>query len=374
MGRLPAVDGRLLIGTTITAAIDAFVAPQLPALVGAGWEVHLTSAPGPLATDCIGQGVVRHEIPMTRDINPLGDTSSLIKWITLLQDVRPSVVLASTPKAGMLAMVASRYCGVPRRVFLHRGARWETETGRRRMVLMAADKLTMRAATDVLAVSVSLADLVVRHGLAMTRPTVLGHGGSKGVDLERFRPVAKPTRRDHPPTIGFVGRLSGDKGIDTVIKVYYGVRRRVPEAALRVAGSIDDADPPDDAVVALLRDDPGVRWSGSTDDVPAFLNDIDVLVLPSHREGLPNVVIEAAACGVPAVGWRVTGVCDAIQHGRSGFLVNAGDETEMVNSVVRILAAGDGAYLDRCRTWATHFDQAILTRSLVRYLAPNTIS
>jgi glycosyltransferase involved in cell wall biosynthesis len=311
---------------------------------------------------------------MVKPIEPRADAVALRQWVGLLRKVRPDVVIGASPKGGLLSMVAARLVGVRRRIFLHRGARWETLTGVSRRLTLAADRVTVRCATDVVAVSDSLADLLVSEGVTRRRATVLCGGGSKGVDLVRFVPggggtvVGGPGGGDEPqpfPVLGFVGRLAGDKGLDVVLAAFDAALIEFPSAQLLVVGDVDSADPPADEVLERLGSDPQVTWRGWVTDVVPVLQQLDVLVFPSLREGLPNAVIEAAACGVPTVGWDVTGVRDAVANGMTGRLVPVCGAAAFNPAVVEVLSRGRGAYRDACRQWAGRFDQVALSRAWV---------
>ncbi len=359
---------RLLISTTVPQTMTAFVTPQVPFLVSAGWEVHLVSSPGAWTDDPPDPRIVRHGLKMSRAIRPLADMAALARWIVLIARIRPDAVLASTPKAALLTIVASRIMGVRLRIYLHRGARWETMNGLGRSVTMLLDRLTVSLATDVLAVSNSLADVLVEHRVARRKPTVLGRGSSKGVDLQRFAPLAGPSEREASPTIGFIGRLAADKGVTEALDVLAALRREIPTARMLIAGVIDDSDPVDAKTKMRLECDPGVEWLGHVGDVPGFLQQIDLLLFTSHREGLPNVVIEAAACGVPTVGWDVTGVKDAVVDGLTGCLAPEGDVQAMVGRTLAILRAGRASYQRACIELAGEFAEGVVARRLVLWL------
>lgn len=362
---------RLVITTTVPETMSAFVVPQLKPLVEAGWEVHLVTSPGhwPIQPDTVA--AKRHEIAMSRSISPLADSAALTSWIRMLRVVRPQVVLGGTPKAALLAMTSARITAVPRRIYLHRGARWETTSGLKRSLLVRADRLTAAEATDVIAVSNSLADLVVAQRIVRRRPIVLGSGASKGIDLTRFRPIDNRTESNMPPTLGFVGRLSADKGLESAFGVFDLVRDELPNARLLVAGEIDRPNPVPDRLLERLRTDPAVSWNGFAANMPAFFHQLDVLLFPSLREGMPNVVLEAAACGVPAVGWNVTGVKDAIAQERTGELVPVGNTSAFADAVIRVLRNPRGSYGSACSDWAKQFDQERVTRLLVDWLDAN---
>ena len=359
---------RVVIGTTLKEQISTSFFAHIPALVDAGWDVHLVCAPGPWPAGEPPAAVTVHEIDMLKTISPRHDLRALAKWTALLRELQPDVVIGGSPKGALLAMVAGRWAGVPRRIHLHRGARWETLSGSARSVTRTADKVTAAAATDVVAVSHSLAQLLQSNGVTRTRPIVLANGGSKGVDMRRFHPDARPEPQLQPVTLGFVGRLSADKGLEAALAALHHVGRIHQGARLLVVGDVDSADPPADEVLHQLRNDPNVDWQGWRTDVPAALRDFDVLVFPSAREGLPNAVIEAAATGVPAVGWDVTGVRDAICDGYSGLLVPPGDLSAFATATAELVdavRAPGSPWPEQARDWASRFDQDRVTQAWV---------
>jgi glycosyltransferase involved in cell wall biosynthesis/GT2 family glycosyltransferase len=364
------VRRRLVIGTTVKEQLVTSFFPHLEQFIEAGWEVHLVAAPGAWPQEPPNDVYV-HEIPMVKDMSPVSDSGALARWVTLLRDLKPDAVVGGSPKGALLAMVSARAAGVPVRVYLHRGARWESLTGVRRRIMVAADRLTASAATEVVAVSRSLADALRRAGIVQRPPTLLGAGGSKGVDLERFSPLSGSD--SNSPVLGYVGRISRDKGLETVLAAWDHVRGLVPDVRLQVVGDVDPVDPPEPQVLQRLRDEPGIEWLGWRGDVDTIMPGFTVLLLPSAREGLPNVVIEAAACGVPSVGWDVTGVRDAICDQVSGRLVPWGDVAEFSAAVAQIVTDPDQeTQRNSARQWATRFDQRQVTSDWVALLDPTS--
>jgi glycosyltransferase involved in cell wall biosynthesis/GT2 family glycosyltransferase len=367
------VRRRLVIGTTVKEQLVTSFFPHLEQFSNSGWEVHLVAAPGSWPQQP-PTNVTVHEIPMVKEMAPLADGRALARWVSLLRELQPDAVIGGSPKGALLAMVSARTVGVPLRVYLHRGARWESLTGARRRIMVAADRLTASAATDVVAVSRSLAEALRQAGIVQRPPILLGGGGSKGVDLERFTPTDGNDWVS--PVLGYVGRISKDKGLDTVLAAWDHVSTLLPGARLHVVGDVDPADPPAPQVLLRLRDEPGIEWLGWRGDVDKIMPGFSVLLLPSAREGLPNVVIEAAACGVPCVGWDVTGVRDAIRNHVSGRLVPWGDEEKFIAAVEQIVTDPDKKTLrTNTRQWATRFDQKRVTADWVALLdSPSKIS
>ena len=153
----------------VTSDVSAgFLRGQLAYLRERGWEVDVatrqSASPAPF-----DDGVRVHDIAFEREPSPMRDLRSLVNVMRLMRRLRPDVVNASTPKAGLLGMVGAWICRVPRRVYVVRGLRFETASGWRRQVLRALERGTSSRATNVVYNSRSLlstADASVRFAEA----------------------------------------------------------------------------------------------------------------------------------------------------------------------------------------------------------------
>lgn len=293
-------------------------------LSSTGWEVHVvcSGAVQPISTNW-----QLHNIPMHREPAPRHDLLSLVRWIALLTRLRPDLVVAGTPKAGLLGMTAAWICRIPARVYMLRGLRLETESGPKRSLLAALERLSGWFSTRIQAVSHSLALEFVSLGLAPKRKViVLGSGSSNGVHLTE--------NQSHSPrtdvfTIGFVGRVHPDKGILTLLKAYHLAFGSSASARLLVVGG---EEPPGflNQCLRLANISPErITWVGPVSNPEHYISSMDILALPTRREGFPNVVLEAAAHQVPTVASDVTGCRDAINDGTTGILVPADDPTKL---------------------------------------------
>lgn len=363
---------RLVLAVTTPMAVNLLLLPQLAGLRDAGWEIHIIYSPGtldPAVRPLVG-GL--HPIPMSRSISPALDVVSVGSVVRLLRRLRPVVVVGSTPKAGMISMIAARIARVPVRVFQIRGARWDAEQGRRAAVMKIADRTAARSATHVLAVSDSLADLLAAEGVTRERPIVLGRGGSKGVDTTLFFPDPSYDYAADRPLLGFAGRLSIDKGVGVLVEVMSRLRPLIPGVRLEIAGEVDAAQPIPRELLKRLEEDATIDLIGAVSqaDLAVRMRRWDLVVFPSIREGLPNVVIEAGASGVPTVAWDVTGVRDAIDAPLGGRLVRLGDDAALVAAIVDCLRPG--THLDmraHVTSWTrSAFDAKVLQDLLVSFL------
>ncbi len=324
-----------------------------------GFEVAVICGPGhDLDTVASREGVEVRPVAMAREIDPLQDAVSLVRLAAALRDLRPDIVNAGTPKAGLLGMMAATLARVPVRVYTLHGLRLETTAGMRRRVLGATERAASGLAHRVVCVSESLRLVYVGLGLASAKKAiVLGAGSANGVDPDRFEPTSG--RRDEAealrarlgmpsgvPVVGFVGRFTRDKGVADLVVAFDQVLERWPEARLLLVGDFEPGDPLPPEVARRIEADPRIVRPGFVEDTSPFFPLMDVLALPSYREGFPISALEASAAGIPVVGFRSTGIVDAVEDGVTGTLVPKGD--------IDALAAAFATYLDRPELRSAH--------------------
>ncbi len=318
---------------------------RLRTLREAGFRVTLVSSSGKLLTRTAAQeGVESIAIPMRREMAPLSDLWSLLRLCWLLYRLKPDMTEFSTPKAGLLGSVAAMLCGVPSRVYLLRGLRLETSTGLKRRVLLAAERLASACSHAVLCNSESLRKQALALRVAPeAKLRLLGSGSSGGVDVERFSPGPGSLRAriglpPDAPVVGFVGRLTRDKGLPELVEAFDAILAAKPQAHLLLVGWFDDSD---DAIGrdlrTRIRNHPRIHMTGYVADTAPYYRAMDVMVLPTWREGFPNVVLEAAASGIPVVTTLCTGSRDSVVPEVTGLLIPPGYPAAIREAVLQLL-------------------------------------
>jgi len=324
---------RLICLATDANSIDVLLRGQLAYFRERGFDVTAVAAPSPaLQRVAEREQVKTYSVPISREISPLRDAISVYRLWRLFLRLKPNIVNAGTPKAGLLGMLAARMAGVPVRIYTQRGLRLETCVGWKKWLLTWAERLACACADRVICVGPSLrAACLSKRLVSAEKALVLSKGSSKGVDAARFGALINVDVLDSlrnqfglpvdAPVIGFVGRLTRDKGIRELQLAFKRLRQRRPEVRLLLVGNFEAGDPVDASTTAALQSDPNVIITGFVHDTANFYRLMTVLAFPSYREGFPNVPLEAACAEVPAVGFAATGTVDAIQDGVTGRIV-----------------------------------------------------
>ena len=310
-----------------------------------GFRVVLVTSPGDqLDRFAREQGIEAAGIPMRRGISPLLDLIALVRLWRLLARLRPDLTEFSTPKAGLLGNLAARLAGIPSRIYFLRGLRLETANGPGRWVLLAAERLAAWSAQHVVCNSPSLlAEAIALRLAPESKLRLIGNGSSHGVDTQRFAPGPCALREQlgieaDAPVIGFVGRLTRDKGIPELLKAFEGVLRREPRARLLLVGWIDASeDALDRELRHVIKYHPAIIRTGFVADPAPMYRMMDVAVLPTWREGFPNAVLEASASGVPVITTLVTGARDAVVPEVTGLLVPPGYPEAIREAILQLL-------------------------------------
>jgi glycosyltransferase involved in cell wall biosynthesis len=352
---------RMVVGVT-SAQTCMVLSGRLRALRLAGFDVTLVSAPGELLTRrAQAEDVAAYPVRMRRGIAPLADLRSFFELLLLLLRVRPAVTDFSTPKAGLLGNLAAWAARVPHRVYTLRGLKLESSSGVKRRVLLWAERLSAKCAHVVLCNSVSLRAAALSLRIASEEKLrMLGDGSSNGVDTERFSPGTSQVRAglgipDGDLVLGFAGRMTRDKGIPELLAAFDEILLSAPGCWLLLVGWFDAAE---DALEARWRKKiakhPRIRHTGLVPDVAPYYRAMDVLILPTHREGFPNVVLEASASGIPVITTESTGARDAVLSEVTGLLIPPQIPGAIAEAALKLL--GDAGKRKRMgaagRTWA----------------------
>ena len=336
---------KILLTSTIPLSLNIFCKGWLAELERSGYRVVAVSSPGDdLEELAEREGVKTYAVPMCRYIAPLNDLRSLWQLIKVFRRERPHMVHSITPKAGLLSMLAAWLVRVPIRVHTFTGLVFPTARGLRRAILQTTDRLTAACATHIVPEGEGIKADLQRNGITRKPLRVLGYGNVRGIDLEYYNPddpevktQALALRDVALFTFIFVGRMVGDKGVNELVAAFCRLHRDYPATRLLLVGWEAEVDPLTQETEEEICRNSAITCAGYQSDVRPWLAAADVLVLPSYREGFPNVVIEAGAMGLPSIVSNVNGANEIVIEGRNGLIVPPRDVQRLGEAMVDMM-------------------------------------
>jgi len=268
-------------------------------------------------------------INIQRNINLISDFSTLLTLLKIFYTNKFFSVHSITPKAGLLAMAASWILRTPVRIHTFTGQVWATKTGVKRFILKLLDKLFAGFATHIIVDSPSQLAFIRRENVISTRKgVVFNYGSICGVNLEKFKPnldAKKEKRKDlnipqNALLILYLGRLNTDKGVLDLARAFANIDRELVHHAHLIYVGPDEESMQQKIKSILKNQTENLHFVDCTTRPEYFLASADILCLPSYREGFGNVIIEAAAVGIPSIASRIYGISDAIVEMKTGLL------------------------------------------------------
>ncbi len=283
-----------------------------------------------------------HLLPeLVREVDPASDLKALGRLTALLLRLQPDVVHTHSSKAGVLGRWAAWLAGVGTVIHSVHGFGFHPEMPLlQRGLYRALEAGTSAVTTRFLAVSQASLDVGVSQGILTTERSTLVRSG---IRLAAFRGAAPNgvLRRelsipDAAPLVGMVACLKPQKAPLDFVRAAQRVAGRVPTAHFVLAGDGEQRAAVEEAASAAgLRG--RLHLLGWRRDIPALLSELSLLVLTSLWEGLPRVVPEAMAAGLPVVATRVDGTPEAVRDGETGFLVDPHDVAAMAEKIEYLL-------------------------------------
>ena len=328
---------KALLAATSAAGLETFYSGLAGYLVDHGCSVDVI---GPLEdmTDqkFAREGARKLHIQIERDPSPRSDIAALLRLIRVMRAGDYDVVILGSPKISLLGSFACRVTGT-RAIYCVHGLRYQGATGAKRRMLISLERLTTILASRTVCVGNEIMAQARADG-AIGAAKVLANGSANGYAPPEICTSARANLGAPAGGIifGFVARITRDKGVYELIHAWRSIARDYPGSTLLVAGKLENDLSCDPEVRQFLADE-SVLWLGHQDDVSVVFSAIDVLLLPSYREGLPTVVLEAGSYGKPSVVANSTGTSEPVVDGVTGIVINVRDASSIEEALRRIL-------------------------------------
>lgn len=339
---------------TTGKCLALFIWPQAEFLARHGWQVTIVASEDHrLRRLTAAQPGVRFiPMPMRRRVSVTDAVRFTIKLFSLFKHEKFNFVQYFMPNAALYAAVAAKAAGIKFRYYQLGGLRYSAAKGIKRFMLKIPDIIACRCSTQIVCVSRGNLNMAVNdHLFPEDKGVIIGNGGSKGVDLNLFNIAMKQEwngriRRklgiaEDKIVIGFAGSIRRDKGCGELLEAFEKLSAANPDIVLLLVGDRDFfyTIPEKQRRVAgenrqiIIVPDPKIQEYINYEEMPQYISTFDILAFPSYREGLPNVVIEAQAMGVPAVVANIPGANEAFADGRTALGVPPGDPDALANAL-----------------------------------------
>ena len=332
---------RIIYLVTSPISANVFGLLQIRSLFQHGFNVSLV----------VGQGSLNSELykyvdsiyvnqNFNRRISLIRDVKSIIQLCIIFFRVKPNVVIYSTPKAAFLGAIAAFITLTKIRIYQIWGIRWQHLSGFKLLLVRSADFLAIKLSTNVTVVSQSALELL-NYKASKGKVGVLGVGSTVGVDAKIFYPKFTNNKSSNKKIMGYAGRIARDKGIDKLIDLFLSLSASVNNLYLEIIGIIDQDDKISDKNLEILNSHPNIKLVPNLSqlELASHMQNWDIQIFLSEREGLGNVILEAGACGIPTFCWDIVGTRDAVPTTKQNFLIPYGDLQTLETSVIKYLEA-----------------------------------
>ena len=331
------MNKKILNVVCVYFSIPFFFGKQLTYFGRKGYEIHLICSP----SDKIAAFSKQHhcqykEISILRKFSVWQDIKAVYEIYKYIRLNKFDTVCGHTPKGGLLSMIAAYMAGVPNRVFFRHGLVYETSTGLKKFILLSAERIASFCSTKVVCVSPYLIERSLTDRLTSKKKMMLLNIGScNGVDANiKYNPDfidisrKKELKRklnipDEAFIMGYTGRLVCDKGIVELVDAFLKLQQDRENLYLLLVGPAEERDALPEKTVQEIRRNKKIVCTGLIEsDMEYYYSLMDVLLLPTYREGLGTSILEASSMGKPVLTTSHTGSRDAIVNGVTGMYIN----------------------------------------------------
>lgn len=361
--------------TTIAATMD-FFKDQMEYLGNAGYDVYAICSNSDTCKEKVGKNTKFIPVEIARGISPFTLKKSILDLKKVFLENNFDIIQYSTPNAAFVASIAAKLARVKVRNYHLMGFRYIGAKGILRYILKFLEKITCKLSTHIECVSRSNLEFGIKEKIFKPeKATVVWNGSTGGVNMSRFdfgkrQEWRREVRQslgytDDDFIFGFVGRITKDKGIDELFEAFLPVSDR---AKLLVIGYEEGMETLNQDLLQDAKKNENVTFHGVVTDIERYFSAIDILVLPSYREGFGNVIIEAGAVGTPAIISDIPGPVDAVVPGETAKLVEVKNATALQKAMEEFLDNKNLAKEMSANTYdfvLSHFDSKKLNEKIL---------
>lgn len=321
-----------------------FLSHRLPlarAVQDRGYEVHVAAMPGPTEAAIRAAGFDFHPLELSRGgMNPFAELRTLWRIRCLYRELKPQLVYQVTIKPVIYGTLAARSARVPRVMSVVSGLGYfAMQSGIRgglfRQFIFTLYRFALRHPHQKIVFhNQQDRELFVKRGMVRASDALMVPGS--GVDVKYFSPQAEPAG---VPVVMLPARMLRDKGVHEFVAAAKALRAAGVQARFLLVGGADAGNPSaiPEAQLQRWNVEGNIEWLGHVQDMRALYAQSHIVCLPSYREGMARVLLEAAACGRPVVTTDVPGCRDAVLARETGLLVPPCDSTALAAALRQLI-------------------------------------
>lgn len=302
------------------------------ALIKEGHQVIISSPYGDRIEYLINEGCEHKNIDISRHgMNPVKECVLIGKYIKLLNEVKPDVVLSYTVKPNIYGGIACSITNTPYIVNITGLGTAVENGGILQKILCMLYKIGLRKAHTIFLQNTYNADFFASKNLYKEKHKIIP---GSGVNLERFSVIDYPEEKE---IIRFlmIARVMKDKGADEYISAAKAIKEKYPNTEFHICGLCEEEYK---AQLDEIKDKGIVIYHGLIDDVRTIIKDTHCTVLPSYHEGMPNVLLESAACARPVIATDIPGCRETFDEGITGISCEAKSAQSLIEAIEKFLS------------------------------------
>lgn len=368
---------------TIPLTIRSFFIPQIQYLADNDFDVTVICSDDNLIKNELGGNVRFYPCDLPRGVSFFGSLRAIIKLKNFFKKEQFDIIQYSTPNASFYAAVASKIAHCNIRNYHLMGYRYVCSKRPFRYILKMIEKITCKLSTSVECVSKSSLEIGIKENLFnRDKACVVWNGSSGGINLSKFDYDKREKWRselrneynykDDDFIFGFVGRITRDKGINELLEAFFLLN---DDSKLFIIGNNENDGTINCDLWTKAISSSNVFIHDESTEIEKYYAMIDILVLPSYREGFGNVIIESGAMGTPAIVSDICGPNDCIIKNKTALVCKCKDSYDLLETfrycrTIDITEMGYNARKFVCN----NFDDKILVKKILerkRYLLMN---
>lgn len=328
---------KIIFSSNIAWSIYNFRVPLLKALQKEGFEIHTVANKDAYANKLEEEGFFYHEIDLNNNTtNPFEDLRTIYSYYKIYKKIKPAIVCHNAIKPTIYGTIAASMLGIPTLNNISGLGTLFIKKSISTHIAKWLYKYSQKRATAVFFQNKDDLNLFVNNKLISKSKCQLIPGS--GVDTYKFKPVENKQQKASFQFL-FVGRLLYDKGIREYVEASKMLKTKYPKATFAILGPLykNNATAISQEILDGWIAEKWISYLGQTDAVEQVLKNAHCVVLPSYREGLSKVLIEASSMSLPIVTTNVPGCRDVVIDGKTGFLCEVKNSTDLALNMEKML-------------------------------------